>query len=110
MIPSRFLKRGDIGVGQLYTIKNVELVTFNEGKPEEESRWVIHFTETEKGMSLNNTNIKLIEKITGSDNTDDWMGKSIVLYWDDTVDYMGQIVGGIRARAPKSQAEKDLPF
>jgi hypothetical protein len=110
MIPSSYLKRGDIGPGMLVTVRGVESVTFNVGKADEESKWVIHFQEVDKGLSLNNTNIKLLEKICKSDNTDDWTGKQVVLYWDETVSYMDQVVGGIRIRAPKSEAERALPF
>lgn len=109
MIPSKNLKQADIGAGQLATIHGIELVKF-EGEEGEEQRWVLHFKETPKGLSLNKTNIQIIEKICGSDNTDDWMGKQIVLYWDDTVTYMGKVTGGIRVRAPKSAAERELPF
>jgi hypothetical protein len=109
MIPSKSLKQRDIGIGQLWTVNNLEFVKF-KGTDKEDEKWVIHFTENPKGLPLNKTNIKLLEKICGSDNTDDWIGKKVVLYWDDTVDYMGEIVGGIRFRAPKTQAEIDLPF
>jgi len=110
MIPSRFLKKGDIGVGILLTVKNVEQVTFKEDTAEAESKWVIHFDETEKGLSLNKTNIQMLEVVCGSDDTDNWVGKQVVLYWDPTVDFMGKIVGGIRIRAPKSKEEQALPF
>lgn len=110
MIPSKYLKKGDIGPGLLLTIKDIENVTFKEDTAEEESKWVLHFREEGKGLSLNKTNIQTLEIICGSDNTDDWVDKQVVLYWDPTVDYMGKIVGGIRIRAPKTQAEKDLPY
>ena len=110
MIPSRFLKKGDIGLGMLVTIKSLEMVTFKKGEPEEESKWILHFQENDKGLSLNKTNIQLLEVICGSDNTDDWINKQVVLFWDPTVDYMGSIVGGIRIRAKKTEAEQALPF
>jgi hypothetical protein len=50
----------------------------------------------------------------GSDNTDDWIGKQIVLFVDPSVSFAGKIVGGIRLRAPKgktiAKAEDDVPF
>jgi hypothetical protein len=110
MIPSRFLKKGDIGPGILVTIKDVELVTFKEDTADAESRWILHFEENEKGLSLNKTNIQMLEIICANDDTDFWKGKQVVLYWDPTVDFMGKIVGGIRIRAPKSDVEKALPF
>ena len=109
MIPSKSLKRGDIGPGMLGTIRDLELVRF-KGDEGEEEKWVIHFEETAKGLPLNKTNIQILEKICGSDNTDDWIGKQVVLYWDDTIQYMGEVKGGIRFRAPKTKQEVDLPF
>lgn len=110
MIPSRFLKKGDIGPGMLVTVKDVEMVTFKEDTPDAESKWVLHFNETDKGLSLNKTNIQMLEIVCGSDDTDNWKGKQIVLFWDPTVDYMGKMVGGIRIRVPKTKEEKELPF
>jgi hypothetical protein len=77
-------------------------------------RAVIHFSELEKGMVLNKTNLKRIAYATGSDETDDWAGKQIVLYTDPDVEFGGEIVGGLRVRKPKSQKiqeiEDDVPF
>lgn len=110
MIPSRFLKKADIGIGLLVTIKDLENVTFKEDTADAESRWIIHFKGMEKGLSLNKTNIQMLELICESDDTDLWIGKQVVLFWDPTVDYMGKIVGGIRIRAPRTEAEKNLGF
>ncbi len=75
---------------------------------------MIHFKEFEKGMVLNKTNLKRIAFVTGSDETDDWGGKQVVLYTDPDVEFGGDIVGGLRIRKPKSQKiqelEDDVPF
>lgn len=110
MIPSKFLKHSDIGPGVLLTIKEILLETFDRDSEEPEQKWAMYFHEIQKGLTLNKTNIKLCEKVLGSDNTDDWINKQVVLYWDDTVQYKGEIKGGIRVRAPKTKAEQDLPF
>ncbi len=109
MIPSRFVQKGDIGPGVLWTIKKL---THEEiGRDEDaEMKWVLYFNETQKAWTLNKTNIKLLETICMTDEADDWVGKQVVLYWDPTVDYMGKVTGGIRVRAPKTQQEKELPF
>ena len=110
MIPSKYLKKGDVGPGQLWTVKRIEQVNVAKEDEAPELKWVLHFTETEKGLALNKTNIQRLEKFLGSDNTDDWMGKQVVLYWDETVEYMGELKGGIRVRAPKSKEEQSLDF
>ena len=58
---------------------------------------------------LNSTNAQLCSAILGSDDTDDWKGKRVVLYVDPTVMYAGQVVGGIRVRRPKPTAPPPKP-
>jgi len=110
MIPSKFLKESDVGDGRLFTIKDVKEVNIARNADEPIMKWVMYFQETPKGLVLNNTNIKRLEKICGSDNTDDWAGQQVVVYWDDSVEFMGEIVGGMRVRAPKRKEEAPLPF
>ena len=49
---------------------------------------------------LNRTNIKRLQKLYG-DNTDDWLGKAITLYFDPDIEFMGETVGGLRVRVEK---------
>lgn len=70
----------------------------------EELKWALHFSELEKPLILNQTNGALIQAITGSPESDDWIGKKIVLYSDATIMFAGRVVGGIRVRAPKGKA------
>jgi hypothetical protein len=63
-------------------------------------------------MLLNSTNIKLLEKACGSDDTDDWVGKEVIVYNDENVSFGGQITGGLRIRkqqaAPTRKADPKL--
>ncbi len=110
MIPSKYLKKGDVGLGQLWTIKGIEQVNVAKEDDEPQMKWILHFNETPKGLALNKTNIQRLEKILNSDDTDGWLGKQVVLFWDESVEYMGELKGGIRVRAPKTKEEVDLPF
>lgn len=108
MVSSKFLKRGDCNPDILVTIRGVSQE--NVGKDDDpEIKWVMHFKETEKPLVLNKTNITLCEHILKSQDTDDWIGKQIVLWDDPTVMYAGEMKGGIRVRAPKDSANS-LPF
>jgi hypothetical protein len=69
-------------------------------------KYALYFEELEKPMVLNSTNGQLIAKIVGSDETDEWAGKQIVLYHDPNISFQGRLVGGIRVRAPKSTGYK----
>ena len=104
MKESKYLKQSDIGRGVLVTVKG--LMKKNIAKPgdEQEFRWLVFFNELEKPLVLNSTNAQLAARVCGSENTDDWTGKQIVLYTDPNVSYAGKLVGGIRIRAPKPQA------
>lgn len=101
MKSSKFLKRDDVGRGILATIVNVrEENVAKEGAPEE-LKWCAHFNELEKPMVLNWTNLQLIARIAGDDDSDNWNGVKVVLYDDPNVSFGTKIVGGIRVRAPK---------
>lgn len=109
MKESKFLKRTDVGAGKLLTIngchqENVAM----QGEPPE-MKWILTFAEEKKGMVLNTTNQELIARALGSDETDDWLSRKIVVYDDPNVSMGGRLVGGIRCRAPKTQAGAQAP-
>ncbi len=101
MRESKFLKQGDVGGGTLMTVAGCNPHNVAKEGAEPEMKWCLEFEETEKPLVLNSINIQLCEKIFGSDDTDEWIGKRIVLYVDPTVSFQGKVVGGIRVRAPK---------
>lgn len=109
MRESKFLKKEDVGAGALMTIEGCEQHnTAKEGAPPE-NKWCLTFAESDKPLVLNSTNAQLCARICGSEDTDDWTGKRIVLYTDPNVSYAGKIVGGIRVRAPKAKAVVAAP-
>ncbi len=102
MKSSKFLKRDDVGRGTLVTISQVrEENVAKDGAPEE-LKWCAHFEELEKPMVLNWTNLQLIARIAGDEDSDNWPGTKVVLYDDPNVSFGTKIVGGIRVRAPKA--------
>lgn len=109
MRESKFLKKEDVGRGALATISGcVKKNTAMEGA-DPEHKWCLTFHELDKPLVLNVINTMTIEQITGSDDTDNWIGKQIVLYEDPSVMYAGKIVGGIRVRAKKNAAPSPPP-
>jgi hypothetical protein len=101
MRESKFLKQSDVGGGMLATIAGCKQYNVAQEGAAEEHKWCLTFSELEKPLVLNGTNIQLCERICGSDDTDNWVGKKVVLYVDPNVSYGGKITGGIRMRAPK---------
>lgn len=111
MIQSNYLKKEDVGEdGTVVTVRSFELVNVApKGEPREE-KWTMTFDEFDKPMVLNSTNIKLAEKALGSDETDDWIGKKLVIYNDPNVSFGKELVGGIRIRAHrKAAAPREVP-
>ena len=106
MLDSKFLKKEDVGGGALFTVESCTQHNVAKQGAEPEMKWCLSFTESEKPLVLNSTNIQLCQRIFNSDDTDDWVGKTIVLYTDPNVSYAGKVVGGIRVRAPKAAAKK----
>lgn len=108
MRSSKFLKQDDLPSPVLWTVEGLEKHNVAKEGAEPEHKWCLSFAECDKPLVLNSTNIQLAERIFGSDDTDNWVGKKIVLYVDPNVSYAGKIVGGIRVRAPK-QPQKAAP-
>lgn len=105
MKDSKFLKKEDVGTGKLVTIASMEQQNVAMDDQPPEMKWILHFHEFDKGMALNWTNIQLIAKAVGSEETNDWVGKKIVLFEDPNVSFGGKLVGGIRVRAVRKQTE-----
>jgi hypothetical protein len=105
MRESKFLKQSDVGAGALLTVESIDQHNVAKEGADPEMKWCMSFTECEKPLVLNSTNIQLSQNIFGSDDTDDWVGKKIVLYTDPNVSFQGKLVGGIRVRAPKVAAK-----
>jgi hypothetical protein len=101
MRESKFLKQTDVGAGMLMTVESCEQHNVAMQGAEPEMKWCLTFAESDKPLVLNSTNIQLCERVFGSDDTDQWIGKKVVLYTDPNVSFGGKVVGGIRVRAPK---------
>jgi hypothetical protein len=124
MVQSKYLKTTDVPDPVIVTVTKVGKVNMAKEDAAPEWKWAIRFQEFERPMVLNSTNIKICEKVFGSDDTDDWIGKEIILYTDDNVTFGGELVGGLRFRgqekapvkAPAKPAGKfddmkdDIPF
>lgn len=109
MRESKFLKKDDVGRGTLATISGCQQHNVAMEGASPEHKWCLSFHELDKPLVLNSTNIQLCAQICGSEDTDDWSGKKIVLYTDPNVSYAGKLIGGIRVRAPKPSTAAPAP-
>jgi len=109
MIDSKYLKQADVPDPVIVTLTKIGRINIaKEGDPPEE-KWAARFREFDKPMLLNSTNIKLLEKACGSDDSDDWIGKEVILYTDDSVSFGGQVVGGLRIRKQQAAPARKQP-
>ena len=115
MLPSSYLKQTDFDEsGTIVTVASI--IEKNVARPDDpvEMKWLVHFEQFDKAMVLNSTNINALGRACGSDDTDDWTGKEVIVYVDPTIGYGGKITGGLRIRkyvvaAPPKQAVKAAP-
>ena len=95
----KFLGEADL-IGQpeiIATISRVtkDMVQNGSGKTE---KTVVYFCENIKPMVLNVTNSKRIAKLAGSPLVEKWEGVVIQIYFDPSVKFAGDTVGGVRVR------------
>ncbi len=92
---SNFLKASDVpAAGVTVVIAKAEVEQMGQGK-DAEDKLVLSFNDTTKKFACNRTNAKTIAKLTGSDDTDNWIGKSIHLVVRE-VDFQGETTLAIR--------------
>jgi hypothetical protein len=96
---SRFLSKADLINGPI-------VVTINEVHEEEiefdgkvEPKFVMTFLEDAKPWILNPGNAQDISLWLGSEQTEDWHNRQIVIFHDPSVKMGGRLVGGIRTQA-----------
>ncbi len=102
------LKAADLqGREPVVVIADVQMKKFDNG-----NKLVITFEGKKKALVANKTNSNRIAHIHGT-NTDNWIGKEVMLY-TDLVDFQGKTVEAVRVRpaprraaAPPRQRERD---
>ena len=87
----------DEGEEMIVQIKDVrtEMVQNAQGR---EEKPVAYFENGVKPLILNTTNMKAIQKATGSPYLDEWVGKKIQLYVDKGIPAFGTVTDGVRVR------------
>jgi hypothetical protein len=104
--PSKWLAAADIpDDGLNVTIDSYDVQDVGQGD-RKESKPVLYFRERDvKALVLNKTNAKVIERITGSDDLDDWKGHKITLVARE-VEFQGDTVWAVRVQLPRRQANR----
>ena len=98
MIESKYLKQSDVDGEVEVTILKVGQLNVAREDQEPEMKWAIRFQEFKKPMVLNSTNIQLLSKACGSEESDEWVGQKVTIYADPNVSFGGKLVGGLRVK------------
>ena len=101
--PSKYLRAADLldqETGE-YTqpVVTIEHVVMEPVGQDRTMKPVVFFKGKDKGVVLNKTNSKVLINITGSTDTDKWMGIQIKLYVAE-VSFQGEMVDAIRFKSP----------
>lgn len=92
-----FLKASDFEGKPPMTVTIAAVVEQKVGREgEQRDRLIMQFAELEQALPLNSTNLKLCVKLFKSQNSNDWIGKKLVIKHDPTVSFHGNLVGGLR--------------
>jgi hypothetical protein len=106
-----YLKKRDVEDGPLMLkIASVDKMQFESrnGKPAE-SKWALTFAcDPIRKLTLNKTNLSLLAKGFGK-RTGPWIGQTVEVYFDETVSFGGELIGGIRIRVPKPVVRRSAP-
>ena len=116
MLNSRFLKKEDFTPkGFVVTFRDFQHMNVAPDSSPRELKWVAFFDEFEKGLVFNPTNAQTVTEILDSDDTDNWIGRQVVAFVDNSVQMAGKKTGGVRFRAfdnplrPSQRTEQDEP-
>jgi hypothetical protein len=96
--PAKYLKAEDILEPMVLTIQKVKRETFKNGG-REETKPVVYFEESEKGVVLNMTNFDAIVDITDEGDTARWPASQVELFGSE-VEVQGVMRPCIRIRRP----------
>ena len=87
------------------TITSIEVETFNQDDGSEDTKYVLYFDETPKGLILNKTNYNILMGLYPASDTDQWISERVTLYAKE-VDFRGNTTWGTRIRlSPPGEVE-----
>lgn len=100
VFPSKYLKAEDLGDDEpVVTFEKIVMEEIENKDRKKEHKPIAYFKGLEKGFVINKTNWGIIARQHG-DESDDWIGKQIVLFVMD-VEAFGEMVSAIRVKPPR---------
>ena len=112
MVPStsKYLTKEDVPQPLRVTIQAVKADNVARDDQPAEIKAIVKFDAVGlKPMVLNKTNQNVLEALYGP-MTEDWIGKTVIVYNDPTIQMQGRITGGLRLRMDQvAQARAPIP-
>lgn len=102
--PSQYWTRADLEVPVMLTIEAVRNGMVKDTRGNQEEKPLMYFLHEKKKLIMKPVVWKFIAKAYGPDSND-WEGKRIELYDDETVTFGDEVTGGIRCRIPGATAK-----
>ena len=109
MVDSKYLKQADVEDDTVVTVTKVGQANIAKDDAPPDMKWLIRFKEFDKPMVLNRTNIALMGNFCG-DDTDDWIGKQVIVYNDESIQFQGKVTGGLRFKRLKAKPKNAAPM
>jgi hypothetical protein len=106
--PSKYLKAADLPAPVVATIKVASLEKIKSFSGGETDKVVIFFAKGLKPLPLNRTNFESCVDISGSDDSDDFVGTKVELYATKT-SMNGKTMDCVRIRAPGAEEKPRKP-
>ncbi len=114
---SKYVQKTDVDPAILVTISHVTEEDVSMNNQPTEMKFVVHFEQDVKPWVPGITMLDMIHQIAGDGDVDHWDAPyrldhklpvlKIVLWLDPNVTFMDKLVGGIRCRPPKNQAQAE---
>jgi hypothetical protein len=105
-----YLKRESVSAeGEIHTVIKCVEEEINSADGGSETKWILYLSDL-KPLIMNATNTRrAIAAFSGDAETLNWVGKKLIVFDDESVEFGGKVVGGVRLRAVPAKAKAKKP-
>ena len=101
---TKYLQKTDFPAPRQLIIDTVTMENVAQDNQPQEMKPVLYFNGAPKPMVLNRTNANVCAALFGNETTG-WQGKTVEVFNDVTIQFQGQLTGGIRIRPVQQVAQ-----
>jgi hypothetical protein len=108
LYPSKYVGSDDLRGNRItVTIGELKLEALKDRSGMQQMKPVLYFQNASKGLVVNKTNLKMLQAILGSKNSNDWIGRKVILY-AEPVPVGNEIKMGIRVAAANGNSAAQI--